>query len=82
MYRSEGQYFDGRAAISRGARMLALALQSLPAEHSSRTQGLLSLSPGDLLREAFDLHRELTGVDGSVLDTDEEYSSLMFYWSR
>jgi hypothetical protein len=80
MYRSEGQHFDARAAISRGARMLALAIQQ--AEHSGCTAELNTGSPSELLREAFDIHRELTGKAGSVADRDEDYSSLMFYWSR
>jgi hypothetical protein len=80
MYRSEGEHFDTRAAISRCARMLALALQ-----HAERSGGATELnvtSPSDLLREAFDIHRTLTGKAGSASDRDEDYSSLMFYWSR
>jgi hypothetical protein len=80
MYRSEGQYFDTRAAISRGARVLALALQH--AECSGCATESDVASPSDLLREAFDIHRTLTGKAGSASDRDEGYSSLMFYWSR
>jgi hypothetical protein len=82
MYRSEGQHFDTRAAISRGARMLALALQQLQAECSGRAAELNVASPSGLLREAFDIHRKLTGKAGSLTDRDKDYSSLLFYWSR
>jgi hypothetical protein len=82
MYRSEGQHFDARAAISRGARMLALALQRQPSEHSSQAPESNLPSPSDLLNEAFILHKDLTGKVGSIMDTDDDYSSLMFYWSR
>jgi hypothetical protein len=82
MYRSEGQHFDTRAAISRGARMLALALQRRPSERCGRAPESNMPSPGDLLKEAFDLQVELTGKSGSMTDTDDDYSSLMFYWSR
>jgi hypothetical protein len=82
MYRSEGQHFDARAAISRGARMLALALQRQPSEQSNQALESNVPSPGDLLKEAFILHRELTGKVGPIMDMDDDYASLMFYWSR
>lgn len=80
MYRSEGQHFDTRAATSRGARMLALALQH--AERSGCATEVNVAPPSDLLREAFGIHRTLTGKAGSASDRDEDYSSLIFYWSR
>jgi hypothetical protein len=95
MYRSEGQHFDARAAISRGARMLAkaLELQSTPNEGGdgdgdTDTEEILVVAPGtllvpeQLLCEASDLHAELTGKPGSMADTDDDYAALMFYWSR
>jgi hypothetical protein len=82
MYRSEGQHFDARAAISRGARMLAVALQRLSPEQARAIPEQNVAPAGALLKEAFDLHEELTGKVGSTADTDDDYSSLMFYWSR
>jgi hypothetical protein len=82
MYRSEGQHFDARAAISRGARMLAVALQRLSPDQVWLIPDQ-DVPPAEaLLKEAFDLHEELTGKVGSTMDTDDDYSSLMFYWSR
>ena len=82
MYRSEGQHFDARAAISRGARMLAVALQRLSLEQACVVLDQ-DVPPAEaLLKEAFDLREELTGKVGSATDTDDDYSSLMFYWSR
>jgi hypothetical protein len=69
IYHSESQYFDTRAAICRGARTLALALE--PGDESTA-----------LLQRAWDLRKELTGVQGSMEDQDEDYSALLFYWSR
>jgi hypothetical protein len=82
MYRSEGQHFDARAAISRGARMLAVALQRLSPEQARAIPEQNVPPAGALLKEAYDLHEELTGKVGSTTDTDDDYSSLMFYWSR
>jgi hypothetical protein len=82
MYRSEGQHFDARAAISRGARMLAVALQRLSPEQARVVSDQSVLPAEALLKEAFGLHEELTGKVGSTTDTDDDYSSLMFYWSR
>ena len=82
MYRSEGQHFDARAAISRGARMLAVALQRLSPEQARVVPDQNMLPAETLLKDAFDLHGELTGKVGSTTDTDDDYSSLMFYWSR
>jgi hypothetical protein len=62
--------------------MLALALQRRSSKHLGRAPELNMPSPGDLLKEAFDMHKELTGRVGSIMDTDDDYSSLMFYWSR
>jgi hypothetical protein len=82
MYRSEGQHFDARAAISRGARLLAVALRHLSPEKARMVVEQNVPRAGALLKEAFDLHGKLTGKVGSTTDTDADYSSLMFYWSR
>jgi hypothetical protein len=55
--------------------MLAIALQRLSPEQNVPPAGAL-------LKEAYDLHEELTGKVGSTTETDDDYSSLMFYWSR
>jgi hypothetical protein len=72
IYRSEGQYFDTHAAVSRGARVLAIALEKTGSVDE----------PLSLLQEAWSLHEKITGKIGSREDHDDDYSAWMFYWSR
>ena len=62
--------------------MLALALKRRPTGHPGQNLELDIPPPEHLLKEAFELHEGLTGRLGSTTDTDEDYSSLLFYWSR
>jgi hypothetical protein len=62
--------------------MLAIALQRLSPEQAQAILEQNVPSARALLREAYDLHEKLTGKVGSTTDTDDDYSSLMFYWSR
>jgi hypothetical protein len=58
------------------------ALQRLSPEQARVVPGQNVLPAEALLKEAFDLHEKLTGKVGSTTDADDDYSSLMFYWSR
>jgi hypothetical protein len=52
--------------------MLAKALKSIGNE--VETQKYFTL--------AWDLKREVTGLEGSAADTDDDYTALMFYWDQ
>lgn len=53
-------------------RMLALVLQRRrqPSEHAP--DSYMVPSPDELLKEAVDLHKELTGKSEPIVDTDEQ----------
>jgi len=71
-YQAQDCHYYTKTSVARGAWMLAKALKSIGVEEEGES----------LFKVAWDLKKEVSGLEGSTTDSDDDYTALMFYWDQ